>query len=353
MPPSLRLGIVGCGRVTQQLHLPALRSVPSITVAALADVDAKRLKIVADRFQIPRRCADAKELFEDPKLDAVAICVPAVAHADLTLAALAAGKHVLVEKPLAVEISDGERMVAAAQASGKIAVMGFNLRCHRLVRRAREVIASGVLGRINQVITVSGSDLQHDPEMPAWRQAVRTGGGALFEIGVHHIDACCFLLKEKIELVQMLEQSAAHEAESVSLLARTRKGTMISCSFSQVTSPINEFRILGDKGALLFSPFRADSFSVRLIGQKADHWPVRLGQALRLRELPELLRVMRGGGDLTIGIREEWNRFAAAIRGEAPPVSSFMDGLTALRVVQAALTSSASGAPVKLEDSAT
>ncbi|MDQ2918632.1 MAG: Gfo/Idh/MocA family oxidoreductase, partial [Verrucomicrobiota bacterium] len=336
--------------VIRELHLPALRSVPEITVAALADVDPERLKTAADQFRIPQRSSDPRDLFEDPKLDAVAICVPAFAHAELTLAALAAGKHVLVEKPLAVEISDGERMVAAAQASEKIAVIGFNLRCHRLMRRAREMVSSGALGRIDQVITVWGSDMQYDPAFATWRRTTKTGGGALFEIGVHHIDACAFLLQDKIETVQMLQRSAVCEGESVSLLARTHTGATISSSFSQVTSPVHEIRIVGDKGTLSFSPFRADSFAVRRVGQLADRWHARLRPRRGLREFPELLRVMLGGGDYIGSIREEWKQFAAAVRGETPPANSLVDGLIALRVIHAALDSGATGAPVKLSD---
>jgi predicted dehydrogenase len=348
--PSIRLGIVGCGRVTRQLHLPALRSVPALKVAAVVDVDSERLNTVADHFQIPRRSTDARELFEDPEVDAIAICVPAIAHAELALAALAAGKHLFVEKPLAVQLSDGERMVAAAKTSGKIAIIGFNLRCHRLVRRAREVIASGALGSINQVITVWGSDMQHDPEMSSWRRTAATGGGALCEIGVHHIDVCSFLLQDQIELVQTFSRSGACEDESVSLLARSRAGTLISCSFSQVTSPINEIRMVGDKGVLSFSLFRADSFSVRKVGRHPDSWRVRLGPPWRIREFPELLSVARSGGDYALSIREEWLQFAAAVLGEAPPICSFVDGLVALRVLQSAAASSVSGAPVKVGD---
>ncbi len=348
--PSLRLGIVGCGRVTRELHLPALRFVPALTVAAVADVDAQRLNTVADDFQIPRRCTDARELFEDPEVDAIAVCVPAIAHAELALAALAAGKHVFVEKPLALQLSDGERMVAAAKTSGKITTIGFNLRCHRLVRRAREVIASGALGPINQVITVLGSGMRYVPKMPAWCRMAETGGGALFEVGVHHIDLCSFLLQDQIELVQTFSRSGAWEDESVSLLARSRAGTLISCSFSQVTSPINEIRMVGDQGVLSFSPFRADSFSIRKVGRHADSWRARLGRSWRIREFPELLRVALSGGDYLLSFRKEWSQFAAAVRGEAPPVSSFVDGLITLRVLQTAAASAASGVPVKVGD---
>ena len=336
---SIFLGIIGCGRAAQQFHLPALRFVPAIKVAALADVDLSQVEMAARQFPKARRYSEPDELLADSELNAVAICTPPQTHAELALAALAAGKHVLVEKPLAVTIADGEQMLRAAQMSNRIAAIGFNLRCHRLVRRAREMIASGALGEIHQMITMWGSQMQHDSKMPKWRRVEASGGGALFEIGIHHIDACAFLLGDKIDTVQMLERSGVCEDESVSLLARTNGGVLISSSFSQVTTQFNEFRIVGDRGVLSFSLYRADSFALANLSQPLFGLRQRLNQLSRLREFPELLRIARSGGDYLLSYREQWNRFAAAVRGESAPVSSFADGLSALKVVHVALAS--------------
>src|SRR5438132_832817 len=175
---SIFLGIIGCGRAAEQLHLPALRFVPEIKVAALADVDLSRVEAAARQFPNARRYSEPAQLLADSELNSVAICTPPQTHAELALAALAADKHVLVEKPLAVTIADGERMLHGAEMSNKIAAIGFNLRCHRLVRRAREVIASGALGGIHQMITMWGSQMQNDLKMPAWRGVDASEGGA-------------------------------------------------------------------------------------------------------------------------------------------------------------------------------
>ena len=336
---SISLGIIGCGRATQQFHLPALRFVPAIKVAALADVDLSRVEIAARQFPSARRYSEPSELLADSELNSVAICTPPQTHAELALAVLAADKHVLVEKPLAVTIADGERMLHGAERSNKIAAIGFNLRYHRLVRRAREVIASGALGEIHQMITMWGSQMQNDSRMPAWRRLEASGGGALFEIGIHHIDACAFLLEDKIDNVQMLERSDVCEDESVSLLARTHGGVLISSSFSQVTAPFNEFRIVGDRGVLSFSLYHSGSFAIANLSQPSFGLRHRLNRLNRLREFPKLFRIARSGGDYLLSYRKQWNRFAAAVRGESAPASSFADGLSALKVVHAALAS--------------
>ena len=336
---SIFLGIIGCGRAAQQLHLPALRFVPAMKVAALADVDLSRLETAARESPNARRYSEPGELLADSELNAVAICTPPQTHAELALAALAAGKHILVEKPLALTIADGERMLHGAEMSNKVSAIGFNLRCHRLVRRAREVIASGALGGIHQMITMWGSQMQNDLKMPAWRGVDASEGGALFKIGVHHFDACAFLLGDKINNAQMLARSDACDDETVSLLARTNGGVLISSSFSQVTAQFNEFRIAGDRGALSFSLYRADSFAFANLLQPSFGLRQRLNQLSRLREFPELVRIARSGGDYLLSYREQWHRFAAAVRGESAPASSFADGLSALKVVHAALAS--------------
>src|SRR2546423_12306034 len=97
---SISLGIIGCGRAAQQLHLPALHFVPAIKVAALADVDLSRVETAARQFPDARRYSEAGELLADSELNAVGIWTPPQTHAEVALAAFAADKHVLGEKPL-------------------------------------------------------------------------------------------------------------------------------------------------------------------------------------------------------------------------------------------------------------
>lgn len=333
------LGIIGCGRATQELHLPSLRHVPGIRVVAIADTDASRLEATGGRFGIPRRFTEVQALLDADGIDAVAVCVPVAGHAETALRALTADKHVFVEKPLAVTLRDGEQLLQSAQASRRISALGFNFRCHRLVLKAREVIASGALGQIHQVVTTWGSAMQHEADMPAWRRRRATGGGALFEIGIHHIDACAFLLDDPIAEVQLLSRSNDCEDESASLLARTHGGVLISSAFSQVTAPANSVCVLGDRGRLSFSLYQADSFECISRFDPQYGMRKRLQSIKRWGEFPEVMRVARAGGDYLLSYREEWRRFAEAVHGGRPPASSFADGLTALRVVHAAVES--------------
>src|ERR1041385_6358701 len=93
----IRLGVIGCGAVSETHHLRALQHVPAIKVTALADIDPIRLELLGARFGISERFADSRELIESENDDAVAVCTPPALHAELALAAIASGKHVFVE----------------------------------------------------------------------------------------------------------------------------------------------------------------------------------------------------------------------------------------------------------------
>src|SRR4051812_1103418 len=102
----LKLGIIGCGEVTEYKHLLVLRDIPRIEVAALADINEVTVRRVADRFHIARRYTDYRAILDDPAIEAVAVCVPAHSHIEVALAALDTGKHIFIEKPLALGLNE-------------------------------------------------------------------------------------------------------------------------------------------------------------------------------------------------------------------------------------------------------
>src|SRR5690349_2371236 len=110
-PADVRIGLVGCGRAAGALHLPALAQVRGARVAALVDVEPGRLDALLARCPGAAGHADYRALLDDPGIDLVAVCVPAARHAEIAAAALRAGKHVFVEKPLALTLDDCDRLV--------------------------------------------------------------------------------------------------------------------------------------------------------------------------------------------------------------------------------------------------
>ncbi|MGZ8702810.1 MAG: Gfo/Idh/MocA family protein, partial [Gaiellaceae bacterium] len=124
---ALRVGIVGCGFATRSRHLPALQRMSQVRVVALADLDATLVSEVGKDAGIERLYGSASELVEDPDVEAIAVCVPASAHVDVAIAAIDAGKHVLVEKPLALSLDEADRLLERTASSSVKVTVGFNL----------------------------------------------------------------------------------------------------------------------------------------------------------------------------------------------------------------------------------
>src|SRR5271170_1124258 len=123
MREPLRVGVVGCGRVAADRHLPALSRVRGAEVVALADSDQARLKHLADQFRVTHRYPDVHTLLDTTMVDVIAVCVPVEFHAEVALAALDAGKHVFIEKPLAVSLEEADRIQERGEKAGRKILM--------------------------------------------------------------------------------------------------------------------------------------------------------------------------------------------------------------------------------------
>ncbi|MYS21460.1 MULTISPECIES: Gfo/Idh/MocA family protein [unclassified Streptomyces] len=159
---------------------------------------------------------DWRRLVERPDIDVVDICTPGDTHAQIALAALAAGKHVLCEKPLANSVAEAEEMAAAAErarAGGVRSMVAFNYRRVPALALARRLIAEGRLGTVRQVRASYLQDWLVDPEFPlAWRlRKERAGSGALGDLGAHSIDAAQFLTGQRIVSVGALLETFVTE----------------------------------------------------------------------------------------------------------------------------------------------
>lgn len=150
---QVRIGVLGAARIVTSALLAPARGNPDVTVAATAARDPARAAAFARRHRIPRVHSTYDELLADPDLDAVYIPLPNSLHCPWTLRALAAGKHVLCEKPFAANAGEAEQMASAAARSGRVLMEAFHYRYHPLAERMREIVASGALGRIRHIET--------------------------------------------------------------------------------------------------------------------------------------------------------------------------------------------------------
>jgi predicted dehydrogenase len=345
----VRIGIVGCGRVTGLRHLPAVQRLEEVEVVALADLDGDRLRAAGERFGVGRRYPDHESLVGDAEIDVVAVCVPAVQHAEVAAAALEGGKHLLLEKPVALSLADGERIAAAAaRAEGKI-VVGFNMRWHRLVARARELVTAGAVGKIHAVTTRFTSPFTYREVAHPWRRQRALGGGVIYEMAPHHFDVWRQLLGEEIVEVVAESRSTDWDDESAVVNGRTASGAFASSFFSQRGPGANELEVSGEDGRLRLSLYRFDSLELMSRETPAGDLRQRLsGVARSLRELPQGVAAARRGGDYVNSYRREWLHMADVVLKDEPVECTLEDGLRALEIMLAAGESAASRRAVSI-----
>ncbi|MGV2336658.1 MAG UNVERIFIED_CONTAM: Gfo/Idh/MocA family oxidoreductase [Planctomycetaceae bacterium] len=160
---TVNVAVIGAGYWGPNL-IRNFNSCPSAKLLAVCDRDADRLRKVLSGYPAVRGCSSTDELFADPEIDAVAIATPVDTHAPLALAAIAAGKHVLVEKPLAANVSDAEAMVNAARQAGRVLMVDHTFLFSSPVRKMKELLQRGELGDLNFVdsVRINLGLFQHD-----------------------------------------------------------------------------------------------------------------------------------------------------------------------------------------------
>lgn len=348
---TLRIGLVGCGRVAQQRHLPALHRLPDARVVAVSDVDPERLGLVAGQFGIARRSTDYRDLVNDPAVEAVAVCVPAHAHVDIALAALDAGKHLFIEKPLALSLDDCDRLIQRASQTPTKAMVGFNLRWHRLIRRARETVQRGDLGSLKLIRTTISSRFFEDE--PEWMRLRELGGGVFLELGVHCFDLWRYLLQTEVEEVSAMSQMGKWQDETATVTARMAGGVQALAVVSKGTGESNEVELFGQDGHLVVSSYRFDGF------QLSPSWSYPGSLRARLQSLgnllgdaPQVIPAIRQGGDYVVSYQAEWRHFVGCVQHDAPTGSTLADGRRALQIALAAIESATDRRPVEVSHAA-
>lgn len=356
MTPSatsvFRIGVIGCGNVAESRHLPALQRLPNAQIVALADTDESRLQRVAARFGISRYYTAHERLLEEVQVDVVAICVPALYHAPIALDALDAGKHVFIEKPLALNLDDCDHLIAQATKTSVKATVGFNLRHHPFIQQIRCLIKQGCLGALRLMQTaLTSNNRQHLLAMSSWRKHRQTGGGVFVEQAVHHFDLWRFLLQSEIQEVFAYSQP---DDISASVTACTTQGVLISSVFSEATVENDEVCIYGEKGCLRASCYRFDGLSQYDVTDRPGDVRVRLRELLHLlRMLPHGFRNLRDGDDFSRTYQQEWQDFLTAIQMDRLPACTLEDGRAALQIVLSVAASASLGKPVKVAEAPT
>ncbi|MBR4957547.1 MAG: Gfo/Idh/MocA family oxidoreductase, partial [Lentisphaeria bacterium] len=184
---KVKIGVIGCGTIGS-VHTNAYAKVENAEVVALCDILPDRLAEKAKLHNVAKTYTDYNQLLADPEIEAVSVCVPNNMHAPIAIAALNAGKHVMLEKPMTLNQDLARDIIAARDASGKQLQMGMVWRQKEEAELVKEAIESGRLGEIYQ-IRVKLIRRRGIPGLGGWfTTKACSGGGGLIDIAVHFLD---------------------------------------------------------------------------------------------------------------------------------------------------------------------
>lgn len=209
---KIKVGIVGCGSLSQYCYLPFFTKHRGVEVV-VSDAFPERLDEVAGKFKnVKAAYGDYRTMFKSEKLDAVCVCTPNYLHAPITIAAAAHGAHVMCEKPMALSVKEGEAMVGACKRHSVLLMIDFTHRFYKGTQKVKQLLDEGRIGNPHSIRI----RYVHGGPYPGWAKSdwfyspVQAGGGALMDMGVHAIDTSQYLFGPIREISASLK-TLAHE----------------------------------------------------------------------------------------------------------------------------------------------
>ncbi len=320
-------GLIGASTIAAEHMIAALRAQPGHAVVAVASRSAERGRAYAERHGIARSTDSVDALLADPDVNAVYISTTNELHREQVLAAAAAGKHVLCEKPLALTLDDALAMVQACRDAGVVMATNHHLRNAATHRRIRDLVRSGAIGKPLYARVFHAVYLP--PHLQGWRlDQPQAGGGVILDITVHDADTLRFIL----------------DAEPVEAVGMTQRAAMAREGLEDGVMAVLRF----DNGVLAQLH---DAFTVKHAGTGLEIHGEQgsiVGRNVMTQQPVGEVVLRTADGERSIPVEHESlyvrgvAAFCAALRGEGPPAATAEDGVrslaTALAVVEACRT---------------
>lgn len=252
----VRWGMVGLGWVATDFVAPAILKSPGSQLAACLGSTPEKTRAFAEKFGVPNRHRDLAGLVGDPEIDVVYIALPNALHHDAVLAAARAGKHVLCEKPFAMDVAEARNMIKACRDAGVILRIAHQIRLDAAVSRAREIVRSGRLGRLAQISLERASAIG---SRVSWRRDFHQAG-VVFDVGVHLLDLIQYVSGQRFLEVAAFTHPDRRKGEpddTMTVLGRLEGDChALAKATREVGSAENNLIIEGDKATLITSALR-------------------------------------------------------------------------------------------------
>jgi predicted dehydrogenase len=358
MNKSIGVGLIGTGYMGKCHALAwngvkaVFGDVPKPRLVHLAEANPDLARTRAEEFGFEQATGNWRDLVTNPAVDVVSVTTPNAFHAEMAIAALGAGKHVWCEKPMATSLADAERMAAAAKASGKVVVLGYNYIQNPLIRQINDILAAGSIGRVNHVRLEMDEDFMADEKaLFGIKSEAASGYGALDDFGVHPLSLLYILFGK-------LTRVFAHQSNAYAQRP-TRDGTMRDVETFDIASVLFELgegisgvmalnrsawgrkgrialQIFGTRGSIVFDQERFNELQLYLTSDKPAEQGFRTILSAPQHEPYNRFIPAPGHG---LGFNDlkiiECHELLKAVAGEKARVIDFDAGLVIERTVHA------------------
>lgn len=334
---GVKVGVVGLGN-QGILHVEALKSVPDAELVAVADVNAERAKSVAYEYKIPRYYTGAKELCEDPEVEAVIVATPDHLHLEPVLEALKAGKHVLVEKPMATRSGEAELMRAESRRRGLILMVNFENRFNPPFAYVKELLERGEIGSPLYAY-IRLSDTVYVPRrMLPWASQTSV---AHFLMS-HTADLACWYFGRRVREVYAVSVSKVLS----DLGTPDAVGALLKFE-GEGFATLESGWVLPESSPSVFD------FKLELVGSEGAVHVNTESEGLVVASkgglaYPHMAKLYRLRGAVTGFLREADRHFVECVSGRATPLIKAEEGVENARIIEAIVKSSLEGRAVKL-----
>jgi len=266
---AISWGLIGAGDIVRKRVGEALRRGRGCQLAAVSRASADRVEAFAHEVGARRCYADWRDLVNDDEIDAVYVATPVHVHAEQTIAAAEAGKHVLCEKPMAMSVAECDRMLAACRGSGVRLGIAYYRHFYPIVNRIRQLIASGAVGRPVFAQMIASEPFDPAPGDPRhWLvQPAQSGGGPMADFGCHRVEVLLHLLGPAASVRSVVTNAALDRAveDTAAALLQFESG---ACGLVAVTNAAADRRdtleILGSRGSIRAASLNAGEFTLRI-----------------------------------------------------------------------------------------
>jgi predicted dehydrogenase len=343
----MKFGVIGAGEIGG-LRVASLRDHPDTDVVAVADVSQAQAEHVAKGVGA-RAVTEWRELLDAPEIDAIVISTPLPLHEEMAAAALEAGKHVLIEKPLANTLEGCRRLVDLARSTGKTLGVGFNHRFYPSVKFLTQVVEDGTLGELDHIRAYGGHDGLPSLKEEWMYEYPAAGGGAMWDVGIHMTDLVRYLAGELTEVYGVATNRVWDLGESednaMAIFKGERKLPVIyQASWSEWAGYHWYVDVYGTKG--MCRAYYAPMYNLLVTQSRPGG-----GRKKQRKFYPELiLREKFKGWQSTTQTTfdEETVEFLKMVEGEPSRLASGWDGLRASEIALAVHRATETGEPVKL-----